>query len=387
MRDVLRYAGGAPVLANPNRAQLERIDPAQPKSPRFVEEFKLDAAGLAKPLRDGDVLTLLAISPQFANAVTLKGHVAQPLRYPYTPGHAHPRPDSRPRGADLARLLPAQEPAGAGDRGGRCAARTARDGSRRRRGATAYRRRQAPVNGRATPDRSATSRQHGDSATANGTGNSGAAATRDARTDSAARAGRSATAQRQRREAPTTLFDELNWDYAVIERLNRSDLSTQVIPFNLGKAVLQGDEANNIELLRRRRGHDLQPEGRARAGGAPDPAGVARGRGRRAGRLPAAARRDAAPAADRAPVASRRRPTSTAWSSAARRPASASARTSHAAIARLEALVGHAGGARRGEPARRPDGASGAAVSNAATQAQLVASVAGCSRTAASRSS
>ena len=34
----------------------------------------------------GDVLTLLAISPQFANAVTLKGHVAQPLRYPYTPG-------------------------------------------------------------------------------------------------------------------------------------------------------------------------------------------------------------------------------------------------------------------------------------------------------------
>src|SRR5678815_2255529 len=28
----------------------------------------------------------LAISPQFANAVTLRGHVAQPLRYPYTPG-------------------------------------------------------------------------------------------------------------------------------------------------------------------------------------------------------------------------------------------------------------------------------------------------------------
>ena len=32
------------------------------------------------------MLTLLAISPQFANAVTLKGHVAQPLRYPFTPG-------------------------------------------------------------------------------------------------------------------------------------------------------------------------------------------------------------------------------------------------------------------------------------------------------------
>ena len=83
---MLRYAGGAPVLANPNRVQLERIDPAQPLATRFVETFRLDAAGLQTALRDGDVVTLLAISPQFANAVTLKGHVAQPLRYPYTPG-------------------------------------------------------------------------------------------------------------------------------------------------------------------------------------------------------------------------------------------------------------------------------------------------------------
>ena len=54
-------------------------------------------------------------------------------------------------------------------------------------------------------------------------------------------------AQRARR-APAALFDELNWDYAVVERLSEADLSTQVIPFNLGKAVLQGDEASNIEL-------------------------------------------------------------------------------------------------------------------------------------------
>jgi hypothetical protein len=86
LRDLLRYAGGAPVLSNPNKVQLERIDPARPTAARFVEEFALDAAGQMKSLRDGDVLTLLAISPQFANAVTLRGHVAQPLRYPYKPG-------------------------------------------------------------------------------------------------------------------------------------------------------------------------------------------------------------------------------------------------------------------------------------------------------------
>ncbi|HEY3633549.1 MAG TPA: SLBB domain-containing protein, partial [Caldimonas sp.] len=86
IRDVLRYAGGAPVLANPNRVQLERIDQSQPLAKRFVETFRLDEAGLQTALRDGDVVTLLPISPQFANAVTLKGHVAAPLRYPYTPG-------------------------------------------------------------------------------------------------------------------------------------------------------------------------------------------------------------------------------------------------------------------------------------------------------------
>ena len=35
----------------------------------------------------------------------------------------------------------------------------------------------------------------------------------------------------------------------MVERLNRADLTTQVIPFNLGKAILQGDETNNIALM------------------------------------------------------------------------------------------------------------------------------------------
>ncbi len=84
--EVLAYAGGAPVLSNPNRAVLERIDRSKAGAARFVEELKLDAAGLQTPLRDGDVLTLLPISPGFTNAVTLTGHVAQPLRYPWFPG-------------------------------------------------------------------------------------------------------------------------------------------------------------------------------------------------------------------------------------------------------------------------------------------------------------
>src|SRR4029077_10296838 len=41
---------------------------------------------------------------------------------------------------------------------------------------------------------------------------------------------------------------EINWDYAVIERLNRNDLTTSLIPFNLGKAVIDGDPEQNLPL-------------------------------------------------------------------------------------------------------------------------------------------
>jgi protein involved in polysaccharide export with SLBB domain len=41
---------------------------------------------------------------------------------------------------------------------------------------------------------------------------------------------------------------EINWDYAVIQRLNPEDLTTRLVPFNLGKLVLEGDEQNNLAL-------------------------------------------------------------------------------------------------------------------------------------------
>lgn len=46
-----------------------------------------------------------------------------------------------------------------------------------------------------------------------------------------------------RRNAP-----EINWDYAVIQRISDKDLSTELIPFNLGKAVLQHDDTSNLIL-------------------------------------------------------------------------------------------------------------------------------------------
>ncbi len=41
---------------------------------------------------------------------------------------------------------------------------------------------------------------------------------------------------------------EVNWDYAVVERLNLDQVTTTLIPFNLGKAVLDNDPIANVVL-------------------------------------------------------------------------------------------------------------------------------------------
>ena len=244
LADVLRYAGGAPVLANPNRVQLERIDAAQPLAARFVETFRLDAGGLQKPLRDGDVLTLLAISPQFANAVTLKGHVAQPLRYPFTPGmrvrdlipdrDALITPDFYRRKNLLVQMIEEDDDDMPRSVDGN-------DGVRLRNGNNGNN-----GNGNLGPANGAGTAIGNDDRDSARTTARRAPTTMRSRADRQARDEDLAVVNRSRR-TPAALFDDLNWEYATIERLN-PDLTTQVIAFSLGKAVLQGDEANNVAL-------------------------------------------------------------------------------------------------------------------------------------------
>lgn len=262
--EVLGYAGGAPVLSNPNRAVLERIDRARPGAARFVEEIKLDAAGLATQLRDGDVLTLLPISPGFVNAVTLTGHVAQPLRYPWFKGmrisdlipspEALISPDFYRRRNILVQVY--QEPLPQAVAPG---AATAAGGAQA--GAVAP---NAAAFSAAAPGAAPVAPQGlAGVAAAGAAGGAGANAAvqppavplpaQGTTTGSRPRTvmsdltGQGASAGAPR--LPTTLFDDLNWDYAVIERLNLQNLSTQIIPFNLGRVVLQHDPAADIELM------------------------------------------------------------------------------------------------------------------------------------------
>lgn len=172
--DILALGGGVPALATTQKALLERIT-RESNPPRQVQEIVLDEQGLRQPLQDGDVLTLLGISPAFANAVTLQGTVAAPLRYRWF------------EGMKILDLIPERDALITGDY---------------------YKRKNLLV-------------QNADAAQAAG----------------------SSVANRIR-----GIADQINWDYAVIERMDRSKLSNQLIPFNLGKVVLQRDPAHNLTL-------------------------------------------------------------------------------------------------------------------------------------------
>ncbi len=176
---VLDLAGGMPVVADPRRAFLERLDPSK-SQPRTVEEFALNGAGLAKTLKNGDLLTVTAITPDFANAVTLRGNVNQALRVPFKSGMR------------IRDLIPNRE------------SLITRASVQRQNDILL----QQTVDGQDEKKENATSLS--------------------------ARIG--------------NLFDDVNWDYAVIERIDRATLNVSLIPFNLGRALDTANTEDNLQL-------------------------------------------------------------------------------------------------------------------------------------------
>ncbi|MDB5904235.1 MAG: polysaccharide export protein [Betaproteobacteria bacterium] len=228
LAQLLELAGGLATTADGQKVSVERI--VQRKS-RTVEEFTLDQEGMAHAVRDGDLVTVLQLSPRFDNTVTVRGNVAVPARHPWRAGlrvrdvvpdkeslivpdywikrNLIVRPDVTGRQSYGLRgeLVPDLRQSGRDSMGGDNGRNAAGDD------------RQA---GAARPDgqrqRNAPGQERGDAA-----------------------------GQQLRTEIKQHL-PEVNWDYAVIERLNRNDLTTQLIPFNLGRAILEGDPQNNVVL-------------------------------------------------------------------------------------------------------------------------------------------
>jgi protein involved in polysaccharide export with SLBB domain len=80
---VLQDAGGLSTLASLSRASLERIDAEQRQQ---AMDIALNPAGLSTKVRDGDILRVLPISPRFDKTVTVRGNLADPGRFAWHPG-------------------------------------------------------------------------------------------------------------------------------------------------------------------------------------------------------------------------------------------------------------------------------------------------------------
>lgn len=203
VQTMLDFAGGLPVVADPRRAFLERVEPGK-NQPRSVEQFALEGAGLSRSLKNGDVLSVTAITPDFSNAVVLRGNVEQPLRSPFKPG------------MHVSDLIPNRQ---------MLVTRSAMQ----RQNAVA---KVDEVDG--LQDRRTALQQQNNALGIAGTKALGARDDEAEETPVAARIG--------------GMMDEVNWEYAVVERINRADLSVSLIPFNLGRMFENPNGADNVEL-------------------------------------------------------------------------------------------------------------------------------------------
>ena len=79
----LRFAGGLSATASTLRASLERLDDHKD---RKALDISLEGAGLQTTLQPADLLRVLPISPGFQNTVTLRGNVAETGRFSWHPG-------------------------------------------------------------------------------------------------------------------------------------------------------------------------------------------------------------------------------------------------------------------------------------------------------------
>jgi protein involved in polysaccharide export with SLBB domain len=219
---VLDFAGGLPVVADPRRAFLERIDPSK-SHPRSVEQFALDSEGLKRSLKNGDLLNITSVTPDFSNAVILRGNVDQPVRAPFTPGMR------------ISDLIPNREYL------------ITRKSTLRQNNVLAE--------DEITKEERETRRAN-ESAYPNGrpTGMTDASGTRGVQSDES----RQRAADLREKDAGTAtediaariggLIEQVNWDYAVVERISRADLHVSLIPFNLGNVFTDPNGPDNIQL-------------------------------------------------------------------------------------------------------------------------------------------
>ena len=83
LEDLIQIAGDLSTVADTNKITIDRFVDHQA---RTTLEFPYDEQSRAQPLKDGDIVRVFSIIPKFVDTVTLRGNVANPGRYPWKPG-------------------------------------------------------------------------------------------------------------------------------------------------------------------------------------------------------------------------------------------------------------------------------------------------------------
>jgi len=234
--DLLDTAGRTTALSSNARISVERT--GQEKH-REAVEFPFDAAGLAMPLADGDIIRIHSIVPSYAKTVTLRGNVANPGRFGWH------------EGMHLSELIPDRD------------SLVSRDywWKRSHLGLPAPEFESTISNigeGQRPPESTnrglstSVTQQTLKSALTQGVSTGGVQV---GATGSSSTIGSQLTqihnggggVQTKQNDVHLAAPD-INWDYAVIERLDAETLKTSLIPFDLGRLVLNHDASQDLVL-------------------------------------------------------------------------------------------------------------------------------------------
>jgi protein involved in polysaccharide export with SLBB domain len=274
---LLADAGGVSTLAAEARISIERIDAHRD---RHAMEVAYDASGKAAAVDDGDIVRVYSIVPKYEKTVTLRGNIANPGRFAWHEGMR--LSDLIPDKASLLTRnywwrrtqmgLPAPEfeplPGLANMRQPSDSYPITIPQRAWRQGANSVQ--QSGLNAMQQSGLNAgqagglSNQYDGQSAiastdqsawqnTGSSTQNQPLSAQQRASNISLAEAQSSASsqtmamAQGQRTEVRLPAA-EIDWDYAVIERLNPKTLKTELLPFDLGKLVIDHDATQDLTL-------------------------------------------------------------------------------------------------------------------------------------------
>lgn len=268
LNDLVENAGGLSSLADTGRITIERLVDHQS---RKTLEFPYDESSRSMPLQDGDIVRVFSIVPSFQDTVTLRGNVANPGRYPWKPGmrirDLIPNADAlltRRYWLDRAAIgngLATEYPLGQRPNIVRCLPTTGSNpsGAQQAPASTPASAQQAAQTASASTSAAAATDfsgityvpcqpgQQTPSEAANPAGGERPLGNRE----TAEMHEEIATTQRTARNLTADLrryAPEINWDYAIIQRVNPSDLSSKLIWMSPRKAILEQDQAANLEL-------------------------------------------------------------------------------------------------------------------------------------------